>query len=144
MGLGVEAAGSVLAVGSSVQRASVGDPVIAHPVPLRANGTWTERVTVAESTIAPKPAWVTWQEAGALPVPALTAYQVLVPTLHVQAGECVLVHGAGGVTGSLLVTVATELGARVIATAGPDATTADHTAFRIPDHEMDHWRPRCG
>jgi NADPH:quinone reductase-like Zn-dependent oxidoreductase len=121
--LGVEAAGSVLAVGSSVQSARVGDAFMTHPVPLRDQGTWAERVIVAESTIARKPSWLTWQEAGALPVPALTAYQALVPTLDVHRGEWVLVHGAGGVTGSLLVTVAAELGARVIATASPAAHT---------------------
>jgi NADPH:quinone reductase-like Zn-dependent oxidoreductase len=121
MVLGVEVTGSVLAVGSSVHRARVGDPIITHPVPLRDQGTWAERVIVAESTVAPKPPWMSWQEAGALPVPALTAYQALVQTLHVQPQEWVLVHGAGGVTGSLLVSVAAELGARVVATASPTA-----------------------
>src|SRR5919199_2595758 len=136
MALGVEAAGTVLAVGSSVQRASVGDALITHPVPLRDQGTWAERVIVAESTIARRPAWLTWQEAAALPVPALTAYQALVPTLDVHRGEWVLVHGAGGVTGGLLVTVAAELGARVIATASPAASqrVLDAGAVHIADY----------
>jgi NADPH:quinone reductase-like Zn-dependent oxidoreductase len=139
--LGTEAAGSVLAVGSSVYHAGVGDPVITHPVPLRDQGTWAERVIVAESTIARKPAWMTWQEAGALPVPALTAYQTLVETLHVQRGEWVLVHGAGGVTGSLLVTVAAELGARVIATASPAASqrVLDAGAMHTLDYRDPYW-----
>jgi NADPH:quinone reductase-like Zn-dependent oxidoreductase len=141
MVLGVEAAGTVLAVGSSVHTAKVGDSLITHPVPLRDQGTWAERVIVAESTIAPKPAWMTWQEAGVLPVPALTAYQTLVPTLHVQRGEWVLVHGAGGVTGSLIVTVAAELGARVIATASPDANqrVQDAGAMHIVDYHDSCW-----
>ena len=140
MALGTEAAGSVLAVGSSVQRATVGDSLITHPVPLRDQGTWAERVIVAESTIARKPLWMTWQEAGALPVPALTAYQVLVSTLQVQPGEWVLVHGAGGVTGSLLVTVAAELGARVIATASPTATKRVRDAGAM--HDVDSHAPQ--
>jgi NADPH:quinone reductase-like Zn-dependent oxidoreductase len=141
MVLGVEAAGTILAVGSSAQTARVGDAVITHPVPLRANGTWAERVIVAESTVAGKPQWMTWQEAGALPVPALTAYQVLVPTLQVQPGEWVLVHGAGGVTGSLLVTVAAELGARVIATASPTANqrVLDAGALHTVDYHDSQW-----
>ena len=69
MALGVEAAGTVLAVGPSVQRASVGDALITHPVPLRDQGSWAERVIAAENTVARKPAWMTWPEAGAFPVP---------------------------------------------------------------------------
>jgi NADPH:quinone reductase-like Zn-dependent oxidoreductase len=52
-------------------------------------------------------------------VPALTAEQVLSDTLNVRAGEHLLVHGAGGVTGGLLVALAALRGAQVIATAGP-------------------------
>ena len=141
MALGVEAAGTVLAVGSSVQRASVGDALITHPVPLRDQGTWAEQVIVAESTVARKPAWMTWPEAGAFPVPGLTAYQTIVSVLRAEPGEWLLVHGASGVTGSLLVTVAAELGARVIATAGPDATqrTLDAGAMHVVDYHDAEW-----
>jgi NADPH:quinone reductase-like Zn-dependent oxidoreductase len=140
MVLGVEAAGTVLAVGSSVRRAGVGDAVIVHPVPVHHQGTWAERAIVAESAIARKPEWLTWPEAGALPVPALTAYQALVPTLHVQRVEWVLVHGAGGVTGGLLVAVAAELGARVIATSGPtgrDRVLDGGATHVLDDHDAD-------
>jgi NADPH:quinone reductase-like Zn-dependent oxidoreductase len=141
MALGVEAAGTVLAVGSSVQRAGVGDAVITHPVPLRDQGTWAEQIIVAEDTVAPKPAWMTWEEAGAFPVPGLTAYQTIVSVLHVERGEWLLVHGASGVTGSLVVTVAAELGARVIATAGPDATQRmlDAGAVHVVDYHHPDW-----
>jgi NADPH:quinone reductase-like Zn-dependent oxidoreductase len=141
MALGVEAAGTVLAVGSSVQRASVGDALITHPVPLRDQGTWAEQVIVAEDTVARKPAWMPWPEAGAFPVPGLTAYQTIVSVLHVERGEWLLVHGAGGVTGSLIVTVAAELGARVIATAGPDATQRmlDAGAMHVVDYHQPDW-----
>jgi NADPH:quinone reductase-like Zn-dependent oxidoreductase len=141
MALGVEAAGTVLAVGSSVQRAGVGDALITHPVPLRDQGTWAERVIVAEDTVAQKPAWMSWPEAGAFPVPGLTAYQTIVSVLHVEQGEWLLVHGASGVTGSLLVTVAAELGARVIATAGPDATQRmlDAGAMHVVDYHQPDW-----
>jgi NADPH:quinone reductase-like Zn-dependent oxidoreductase len=141
MALGVEAAGTVLAVGSSVQRASVGDALITHPVPLRDQGTWAERVIVAEDTVARKRAWMPWPEAGAFPVPGLTAYQTVVSVLHVERAEWLLVHGASGVTGSLLVTVAAELGARVIATAGPDATQRmlDAGAMHVVDYHQADW-----
>jgi NADPH:quinone reductase-like Zn-dependent oxidoreductase len=141
MALGVEAAGTVVAVGSSVQRAGVGDALITHPVPLRDQGTWAEQVIVAEDTVARKPAWMTWPEAGAFPVPGLTAYQTIVSVLHVERGEWLLVHGASGVTGSLILTVAAELGARVIATAGPDANqrTLDAGAMHVVDYHHPDW-----
>jgi NADPH:quinone reductase-like Zn-dependent oxidoreductase len=141
MSLGVEAAGTVLAVGSSVQRASVGDALMTHPIPLREQGMWAEQVIVAEDTLARKPSWMTWPEAGAFPVPGLTAYQTIVSALHVEQGEWVLVHGAGGVTGSLIVTVAAELGARVIATASPDATQRmlDAGALHVVDYHHPEW-----
>jgi NADPH:quinone reductase-like Zn-dependent oxidoreductase len=59
--------------------------------------------------------------AAALPVPALTADQVIDGALQVRAGQTVLVHGAGGVTGGMLVQLAAHRGARVIATAGADS-----------------------
>src|SRR5947209_744680 len=144
MALGVEAAGSVLAVGPSVQRTRVGDSVITHPVPLHDQGTWAERVIVAESTIARKPSWMTWQEAGAFPVPALTAYQALVQSVHVQPGDWVLVHGAGGVTGGLLVAVAAALGGRVIATASPYGTerVLAAGAADVVDYHDPQWTSR--
>jgi NADPH:quinone reductase-like Zn-dependent oxidoreductase len=71
----------------------------------------------------------------------LTAYQTIVQSLHVQRGEWVLVNGAGGVTGSLLVTVAAELGARVVATAGTDARQRilDAGAMHVLDYHDSGW-----
>ena len=57
--------------------------------------------------------------AGAFPVPALTAEQVIVDTLAVVEGERLLVHGAAGVTGRLVVGRGAVAGAEVIATASP-------------------------
>jgi NADPH:quinone reductase-like Zn-dependent oxidoreductase len=98
-------------------------------------------VIVAEDTVARKRAWMPWPEAGAFPVPGLTAYQTVVSVLHVERAEWLLVHGASGVTGSLLVTVAAELGARVIATAGPDATQRmlDAGAMHVVDYHQADW-----
>jgi NADPH:quinone reductase-like Zn-dependent oxidoreductase len=76
-----------------------------------------------------------------LPIPALTAEQALAGALAVQAGETVVVHGAGGVTGGLLVQLAAHYGARVIATAGPDS--ADRTralgAASVLDYHDPDW-----
>jgi NADPH:quinone reductase-like Zn-dependent oxidoreductase len=121
MALGVEAAGTVLAVGQAVSDWAPGDAVMTHPVPLRDQGTWAPRLIVPAGLLARKPRNARWAAAAAFPVPALTAGQVLGDTLGVRAGEQLLVHGAGGVTGGLLVALAVLRGAQVIATAGPSS-----------------------
>lgn len=121
MALGVEAAGTVLAAGQAVSDWAPGDAVMTHPVPLRDQGTWAPRLIVPAGLLARKPLDASWAAAAAFPVPALTAEQVLGDTLHVRAGEQLLVHGAGGVTGGLLVALAVLRGAQVIATAGPSS-----------------------
>jgi NADPH:quinone reductase-like Zn-dependent oxidoreductase len=117
MALGTEAAGTVAAVGSSVAEVSEGDEVITHPLPLRRHGTWAERVLAPAAAIAPRPGAASWETCGAFPVPALTAAQALDEALGVESGSWVVVNGAGGVTGGLLVQLAAARGARVIATA---------------------------
>jgi len=69
--------------------------------------------------VARKPDAVPWQTAAAFPVPALTADQALSEVVPAPSGESVLVHGAGDVTGGLLVQLAIMRGATVVATAGP-------------------------
>jgi NADPH:quinone reductase-like Zn-dependent oxidoreductase len=81
MALGVEAAGTVLAVGHAVDDWAPGDAVITHPIPLRDQ--------VGASTDCP--GWAARPQA-AFRVPALTAEQVLGDGLNIHAGEQLLVH----------------------------------------------------
>jgi len=120
MALGVEAAGTVLAACQTVSDWAPGDAVMTHPVPLPDQGAWAPRLIARAGLLARKPDQVTWEAAAAFPVPALTAGQVL-GALNIHAGEQLLVHGAGGVTGGLLVALAVLRGAQVIATAGPSS-----------------------
>ena len=117
MALGVEAAGVVRAVGAAVARFRVGDEVLTHSVPLP-QGAWAELLVVPEDHAARQPAGMSVPVAGLLPVPALTAAQVLAEAVALQRGERVLIHGAGGITGGVLVAVAADMGGWVIATAG--------------------------
>jgi NADPH:quinone reductase-like Zn-dependent oxidoreductase len=118
MALGVQAAGTVLAIGPAVGDWAPGDAVMTHPVPLRDQGTWAPRLIAPAGLLARKPDRVSWEAAAAFPVPALTAEQVL-RALSIRAGEQLLVHAAGGITGGLLVALAALRGTEVIATAGP-------------------------
>ncbi|HKD95030.1 MAG TPA: NADP-dependent oxidoreductase [Gaiellaceae bacterium] len=117
MALGTEAAGTVGAVGPNVADVHVGDEVMAHPLPLRRHGTWAEKVVAPAATLAARPPEASWEAAAAFPIPALTAAQVVDEALGIESGDEVLVNGAGGVTGGLLVQLAAARGARVIATA---------------------------
>jgi NADPH:quinone reductase-like Zn-dependent oxidoreductase len=121
MALGVEAAGLVRAVGSLVTDWAPGDEVMTHPLPLRGQGTWAPTLIAPSGLIARKPAGVAWAAAAVFAVPALTAAQVLDEALGVGPGDRLLVNGAGGVTGRLLVSLGSLRGAEVIATAGPDS-----------------------
>jgi NADPH:quinone reductase-like Zn-dependent oxidoreductase len=119
MALGVAASGVVAATGGSVDDWKPGDEVLTHPLPLRDQGAWAPSLIAAAAVLARKPATVSWEAAAAFPVPALTAAQVIDETLAVGASDQVLVHGAGGVTGSFLAGLAAARGAEVIATASP-------------------------
>jgi NADPH:quinone reductase-like Zn-dependent oxidoreductase len=92
-----------------------------HSAPLREQGTWAGRHIAAAAQVAVLPTGVPVDAAAALPVPALTADQVIDGALQVRAGQTILVHGAGGVTGGMLVQLAAHREARVIATAGADS-----------------------
>ena len=119
LALGVEAAGEVVAVGRGVDWPVIGAGVITHPLPLLHQGCWAERLVAPAHLVAEKPDNTSWAEAAALPVPALTAEQVVSETLAVEPGETILVNGAGGVTGGMIVELAARRGATVIATASP-------------------------
>jgi NADPH:quinone reductase-like Zn-dependent oxidoreductase len=122
MALGTEAAGTLAAVGASVTEVHEGDEVMTHPLPLRRHGTWATQLLAPAATVAPRPQSASWEAAGAFPIPALTAAQALDDALGIESGEWVVVNGAGGVTGGVLVQLAVARGARVIATASAKKT----------------------
>jgi NADPH:quinone reductase-like Zn-dependent oxidoreductase len=119
LALGVEAAGVIKAVGGRPGGFSVGDEVLCHPVPLRGQGTWAPFVIAPIGSLAHKPPAISWETAAIFPVPALTADQVVGEALALHGGETMLVHGAGGITGGLIVQLAALRGVDVLATASP-------------------------
>ena len=141
MALGVEAAGVVRAAGAAVSRFRVGDEVLTHSVPLQHQGAWAELLLVPEAQAARKPAGMSSPVAGLFSVPALTAYEVLSGAVALQSGETVLIHGAGGVTGGVLVAVAVEMGGWVIATAGPASAERirGYGASLVLDYHQPDW-----
>jgi NADPH:quinone reductase-like Zn-dependent oxidoreductase len=145
LALGVEAAGVVAAVGEKVTDLALGGEVLTHPLPLRCQGAWAEWLVAPAALVAGKPAAVPWEVAAAFPVPALTADQALTEAAPIPAGEWVLVHGSGGVTGGLVVQVAVARGATVIATAGPSsaARVRGYGARVVLDYHDSDWPARA-
>jgi len=144
LALGVEAAGVVRALGPGVKRWSAGDHVLTHPLPLVDQGTWAPWLIASGELLARKPAGVSWSRAGAFPVPALTAVQVLDEALGVMPGETLLVNGAGSVTGGLIVSLAGLRGANVVVTAGPSSRDrlARMGAQTVLDYQDPDWPTR--
>ena len=139
MALGVEAAGVVAGTGGAVTGFAAGDRVMTHSLPLRAQGAWAQWFVAAAADVAAVLDAVPFDVAAALPVPGLTADQTLRDALGAGPGATVLVHGAGGVTGTLLVALARHLGADVIATAGPHS--AAHVLAAGAAHVVDRHAP---
>jgi NADPH:quinone reductase-like Zn-dependent oxidoreductase len=144
MALGVEAAGIVAAAGDQVTGVKAGDRVTAHSVPLRVQGAWAEQFVAVAVHAAVLPPGISFDAAAALPVPALTADQAIGDEHGVSAGQAVLVNGAGGVTGGMLVQLAAHRGATVIATAGPDSAARVRAlgASTVVDYHQPDWPER--
>jgi len=109
--MGADFAGVVEAVGSGVTRFEPGDAVFGV-----ANGAFAEYVVRSETGgMALKPANLSFEQAAALPVAAITALQALRDKAQVQPGQHVLINGASGGVGSYAVQLAKAMGATVTA-----------------------------
>ena len=111
---GYDIAGVVEKTGADVTKLKVGDAVYGYPT---FGGGWADYVTVKEWEVAAKPKTLTFVEAAAVPMGALTAWQALVDVAKLQPGQTILIHGGSGGVGSFAIQIAKASGARVIATA---------------------------
>jgi NADPH:quinone reductase len=118
--LGFDFAGVVESAGAGVTRFEAGDEVLGFWSRRRYHdGSWAEYISVSEAAfVARKPAGMTFEQAGALPLAATTAAQ-MVDDVALQPGQSVLIVGATGAIGGYAVQLAARTGADVIATAKP-------------------------
>src|SRR6056297_2209605 len=136
--IGYDVSGVVEAVGDEVTDFEAGDEVFYTPEIFGEQGSYAEYHVADESIVARKPETLSHEEAAALPLAAATAWEAIVERGDVEAGETVLVHGAGGV-GAHAVQIAAASGAQVIATASPRTVeqTEDLGATRAIDYESE-------
>ncbi len=113
---GEDASGTVEAVGTAVTNFKTGDQVFA----CRFGGTYAEYAVFPEDTVARIPNNTNLDEAAALAMPLITAYSVLVTNAAIKAGQTLVVHGAAGAVGQVMVQMAKALDVHVIATASGD------------------------
>ena len=114
--LGHDVAGVVKRVGADVRDYKIGDEVYSRPRDLRI-GTFAHYIAIDHADLALKPKSLTMNEAAAVPLVALAAWQALVDLAQVKPDQKVLVHGGAGGLGSTVVQLARHLGAYVATTA---------------------------
>ncbi len=135
--LGSDGSGEVVARGDGANGPSEGTEVVINPalywgddprVPgkeyrilgLPDDGTFAQFVKAPADHVFPKPSHLSFEEATAIPLAALTAYRALVTRGELQAGETVVIPGIGGGVATFLVQIAAALGATVFVTSGSD------------------------
>src|SRR5437879_102447 len=114
--IGTDFAGTVEAVGKSVTELKPGDEVFGG----KDRSTFAEYVSIpAKGAVVAKPANITFEQAAAVPVAAITALQAVRDHGHVRQGQRVLINGASGGVGSFAVQIAKAFGAHVTAVCSP-------------------------
>lgn len=130
---GLDVAGTVVAVGSSVTRFSPGDEVFGI-----SRGSFAEYAAVLEDKLALKPANLTFEQAAVVPISAGTALQALTDAGGVEQGQQVLIIGASGGVGSYAVQLAKAFGAEV--TGVCSTAKLDLVRSLGADHVVDYTR----
>jgi len=133
--LGVDVAGRVEAVGEGVTRFKPGDEVYANLLD-HGYGGFAEYVSVPVDVMSSKPPSLSFEEAAAVPMAAVTALQGLRHHGEIRAGQTVLVNGASGGVGSFAVQIANAFGAEV--TGVTSTRNVDLVRSLGADHVVDY------
>jgi NADPH:quinone reductase-like Zn-dependent oxidoreductase len=132
---GADVAGRVEAVGKNVTQFKAGDEVYGD-LAASGCGSFAEYVAVPEKALALKPVNLTFEEAAAFPMAAVTALQGLRDAGKIQAGHKVLIQGASGGVGSFAVQIAKSFGAEV--TAVCSTRNVEQVRALGADHVIDY------
>jgi NADPH:quinone reductase-like Zn-dependent oxidoreductase len=115
--LGGDIAGPIEEVGVEVKNFKQGDAVYGMTVSGGISGGYAEYAAAKADAIAPKPDNISFEEAAAIPIAALTAWQAMFDLANLSSGQRILITGASGGVGSMAVQLAKAKGAFVIGTA---------------------------
>ncbi len=137
---GHDLAGTVAEAAYETHDLQPGDAVFGMASPARGWGSFAEQVAVSSICLARKPTSLTWEEAAAVPLAALTAWDAVVRVARAHGGQRVLVHAGAGGVGHFAVQLAKYFGARVVATASE--ANLDFLRELGADEVVDHARQR--
>lgn len=132
--LGSDASGIIESIGEGVQSLAVGDEVIVNPslrweqntpappaefdiLGMPDHGTFAEKVVIHAAQLEKKPAYLSMEEASVIALSGMTGYRALFTRGALQAGQTVLIPGAGSGVATFLIQFAKKAGARVIVTS---------------------------
>lgn len=135
---GADFAGQVESVGRNITRFCPGDAVFGASLGKRGLGGFAEFACAREDSMAPKPANLSFEEAAAVPVAAITALQGLRDQGQIRSGQAVLIDGASGGVGTFAVQIAKSFGAKVTAVCGP--RNVDRVRLIGADRVIDYTR----
>ena len=114
--LGMDAAGILEKVGNKVTKYKAGDPVFAF-FTLKDEGGFSEFVRAKDDELALKPGTVSFAQGAGAGAAGATAWEALIDTANLRAGQTVLIHGGSGGVGHMAIQIAKARGAKVFATA---------------------------
>lgn len=119
--LGIDMSGIVIQTGKNVKDFKKGDEVFGMVGGVGGHqGTLAEYIIADSEHISLKPKNISFQEAAAVPLIFITAWEALVDQINIQYGQTVLIHGGAGGVGHMAVQIAAAKGAKVYATVSPD------------------------
>jgi len=163
--LGCDGAGVVESVGAGVDASLVGTEVVIYPgldnwgddarfpapefalLGMPGPGTVAEYICVPAAHVSPKPEYLSFEEAAAIPLAALTAWRGLFTKANLQAGEKVLITGVGGGVATFALMFAKAVGAIPYVTSGSDDTLAKAKEYGAVDgfnYRDENWRKAVG
>lgn len=136
---GIDAAGHVAAVGADVHGFQPGDEVLGF-----CPGSFAEYACTTEDLLVPKPASLSFAQAAAVPVGAVTALRGIRTMGQAKAGQRVLINGAGGGVGTFAVQIAAALGAEVtgVCSTGNVELVRSLGATHVIDYTRDDFTDR--
>ena len=135
---GADFAGRVESVGRDIKRFRPGEEVFGASFAGKGMGGFAEFVCASEENLAPKPSNMSFEEAAAVPVAAITALQGLRDQGQIQRGQKVLIDGSSGGVGTFAVQIAKSFGAEVTAVCSP--RNVDRARVIGADHVIDYTR----
>jgi NADPH:quinone reductase len=124
--LGGDCSGVIDALGPDTQGFSVGDEVYAMPFGPCSNGSYAEFLCIPVSMVAKKPSNLSFEQAAAVPIAAMTAYRAMISSHAIKRGDTLFIAGAGGGVGSFGVQLAKHHLVKDIFTVAGSEESAKH------------------